>query len=334
MIVSPAVERVVALVACLSLWLVGCQSAGDAPAVSGVSRVPITSDSVLEHVRSLPLWRSPSGEGYAETPAFLAGRLEAWGYEVQFHSFEWHDFVGGAHLTNVEVRIPGNRADAPLILVGAHWDTVPPSPGADDNGSGVAALLEVARRLSGRSLGAEVRLIWFDGEESGLAGSREYANSMSSEERARCVGMIDLESVGYTNRMDGAQRMPPGSDLLLDVGDVGDFLLILGNLESQSLADTVSLALASARSTVLRVEVFSSLPGQGWIMPDSRRSDHASFWDIGVPAVMLTDTANFRNPNYHRASDTVETLDGAFLAAVARGVERAIVLLASADEDD
>ena len=77
----------------------------------------------------------------------------------------------------------------------------------------------------------------------------------------------------------------------------------------------------------MRVEVFSALPGVGWLLPDSRRSDHSSFWDIGVPAVMLTATANFRNPHYHRRSDTLETLDGRFLAATARGVERAVLLL-------
>jgi len=326
-------ERGVALATCLSLSLVTCRGGGDVSQLKVISRAPITSDSVLQHVRNLPPVRFSPGVGYAATPAFLASHLEGWGYAVRMQFFEWHDFVGEDRLTNVEVRIQGSREEAPLILVGAHWDTVKRSPGADDNGSGVAVLLEVARRLSGRVLAAEVRLIWFDGEELGLVGSREYANAMSSEDRARCVGMIDLESVGYTDRKASSQRMPPGSDLLLDVGSVGDFLLILGNLESQSLADTVSLALETAAQDVLRVEVFSSLPGQGWIMPDSRRSDHASFWDIGVPAVMLTDTANFRNPNYHRASDTIETLDGAFLAAVARGVERSIVLLASAEDE-
>lgn len=302
------------------------------PAPVAVGRPGITPASVLAHVESLPVDRYPGGVGHPVARAELVRRLEDLGCDVRVLDFEWGG-LPGERLTNLEVRLGADRSDAPLILVGAHWDAVRRSPGADDNGSGVAVVLELARRLVGRELPAEVRLVLFDAEEPGLAGSREYAQAMWVEERARCVGMLDLETVGYTDRRPDSQKMPAGSRWMHDPGTVGDFLLVLGNQASADLAATVGLALATEDPDVLRVEVFSALPGAGWILPDSRRSDHASFWDVGIPALMLTDTANFRNPNYHRTSDRLETLDGAFLAAVARGVERAILLLAEGDGD-
>lgn len=297
---------------------------------SPAAREPVSPATLLEHVRRLPRDRYPGGPGHDAARGQLVQHLEDLGREVRQLDFTW-DGLPGARLANLEVRLPSGAQGAPLLLVGAHWDAVPGSPGADDNGSGVAVLLELARRLGGRTLPAEVRLILFDAEEPGLAGSRDYARGLTAEERGRCLGLIDLETVGYTDRRPGSQRMPAGSRLLHDPGTVGDFLLVLGNQASRDLAATVGLALSMEDPQTMRVEVFSELPGTGWVMPDSRRSDHASFWDVGIPAVMLTDTANFRNPHYHRETDTVTTLDGEFLAAVARGVERAVLLLAAGD---
>ncbi len=317
--------------------LAACTSTGaatDGPAPRAAEALaPVTPESVLARVRALPADRHPGGAGVAEARAVLRHSLEGWGYAVDEQVFRW-DGLPDLELANLEARLPGPAPDAPIVVVGAHWDAVPRSPGADDNGSGVAVVLEVARRLAGRALEAEVRFQLYDAEEVGLVGSREIANALTETERARIVGVLDLETVGYTDRRADSQRMPAGSRLLHDPGTVGDFLLVLGNQDSRALAETVGLALGAEDPDVLRPEVFAELPGRGWLMPDSRRSDHASFWDVDVPAVMLTDTANFRNPNYHRPSDRVETLDGAFLAAVARGVERAVLLLsASAAEE-
>ena len=291
------------------------------------SREPITASSVLAHVAALPAGRAAREPAHEATRQLLRERLDGWGHDVLEQRFAWEG-EPGLEFVNFEVRIPGEDPDGPVVLVGAHYDSVRWSPGADDNGSGTAIVLELARRLAGRSLPAEVRLLWFDMEERGMVGSRHYALALPDEERARLVGLVNLETVGYTDRRPGSQTLPPGSSLLHDTGDVGDFVMVLGNQASAPFAGFVGLGLSAEAGDAMRVEVFSALPGAGWVMPDSRRSDHSSFWDIGVPAVMLTDTANFRNPNYHRRSDTVETLDGEFLAAAARGVERAVLLLA------
>jgi hypothetical protein len=154
---------------------------------------------------------------------------------------------------------------------------------------------------------------------------------MQPEESRRLMGVINLETMAYTDSEPGSQRLPPGADRLFDPGDRGDFLLVVGTLRSALLAKSVGDALAVEQGPDFRVEVFSMLPAGGWLFPDTRRSDHAHFWDAGHQAVMLTDTANLRNPHYHRGSDQVQTLDLEFLAAAVRGVERAILRLAGLD---
>jgi aminopeptidase YwaD len=288
---------------------------------------PITAESVLAHIEALPRERPVGSQGQRDTRHVLRERLEGWGLPVREQVFHWAGSPG-VELVNLEVRLPGSGHAPPVLIVGAHYDAVPGSPGADDNGSGTAVVLELARRLRVHVLPVELRLVFFDAEERGLVGSRAYAGSLSGDERSRILGMINLETVGYTDRRPGSQRMPPGARMLHDPGDVGDFIFVLGTVASAPLASVVALGLEAETSSLGRVEVFSRLPGAGWVMPDSRRSDHASFWDLGLPAVMLTDTANFRNPRYHRRGDRLETLDGPFLAAVARGVERAVLLLA------
>jgi Zn-dependent M28 family amino/carboxypeptidase len=238
-----------------------------------------------------------------------------------------------ADLANVEVRVPGASGDAPILLVSAHFDSVATTPGADDNGSGTAGLLELARRLVGRRFEAELRLVFFDCEEPGMIGSGAYVLALSKDERERLIGVINMETLGFTDRSADSQDLPPGARLVFDPGDRGDFLLILGNLQSRSLAGAVEESMEPEEGPGFRVEVFSKLPGAGWLMPDSRRSDHSRFWDADIPALLLTDTANHRSPHYHRSSDVVETMDLEFLAAAIRGVERAIGRIAVSRTD-
>lgn len=307
----------------------GVQQAGggratvDAPP-RAVSNEPISATNLEALLAALPPDRAPGSAGHAAARRWLEGEVRALGLQPDWQTFTW-DGLPELELANLEVRL-GPSSTGPLLIAGAHYDGVPGSAAADDNGSGVVALLEIARRMVGRTLPAEVRLVWFDAEEVGLLGSRAYAARLSPEERARCLGLVDLEAIGYTDRRPGSQHLPPGARLLHDPGDVGDFVLVLGNVASAELARLVGLALQAEAGPDMRAEVFSALPGAGWILPDSRRSDHASFWDAGLPAVMVTDTAPFRNPHYHKASDRWETLDLRFLAAVARGVERALLV--------
>jgi hypothetical protein len=292
-------------------------------------RQPIDATSVLAQVRDLPAPRGPGSAGHAAAREHLAQRLTQTGARVQVQPFTWAG-LPDVELANLEAVLagPADDPDGPVLLVCAHYDTVPWSPGADDDGSGVAVVLELARRLAGRDLPTEVRALLVDGEERGLVGSRHYVQSLTERERGRLAGVINLESVGYADRRPGQQTMPAFTEALLDPGDVGDFVLVLANQASAELAAPVAAALGSSAQGALRVVSYDRLAGEGWLVPDSRRSDHASFWDAGIPAVMLTDTAPFRNPNYHRPSDRADTLDGPFLAAVARGVERALLVLA------
>lgn len=290
-------------------------------------REPIDAETVMSQLRALPAPRSPGSSGHAAGRAFLESRLRELGYTPRLQSFGWAG-APGVDLQNLEISLGHGDQAGPVLLVCAHYDTVPFSPGADDNGSGVAVLLELARRLSGKDLGLEVRLVFLDAEEVGLVGSRAYLEALGAVQRARIVGVINLESVGYADRRPGSQAMPEFTRMLLDPGSTGDFVLIVANQDSAWLGSQVHHALGATSQGQLRSVLYDRLPGAGWLVPDSRRSDHASFWDAGISAVMLTDTAPFRNPHYHRRSDLPATLDGEFLAAVARGVERAVIVLA------
>jgi Zn-dependent M28 family amino/carboxypeptidase len=224
---------------------------------------------------------------------------------------------------------PGG-ADLPLVVVGAHYDTLPQTPGADDNASAVAALLELAACL-GPHLGsagrwsARLQLAAYDQEEEGLLGSRHHCRHVEGPLRA----MLALEMLGYTDPRPGGQRLPPQLAGLYP--DVGDFIGVVGNEASGWLVADVAEALRSVPG--LPVEALA-VPGDGSVLPDSRRSDHASFWDRGLPAVMVTDTSFLRNPHYHQPTDTPPTLDYPFLARVTAGVCLAVERLLTARREE
>lgn len=283
---------------------------------------------LAELLAALPAGRSPGTEGHAATRALLSGHARDVGRTLRELRVP-RPLDPARELVNLELRLGSAEDDAPIVLACAHYDTIPGSPGADDNGAAVAVLMVLAERLAAVDADAEIRLVWFDAEEEGLVGSMAYAAALDAGERERLVGVVNLECVGFTDRRPGTQRMPAGVSLFFDPGDVGDFLLVASNLASRPFQQRVVDAMRRHESEgAFRIEEFGYIPGPGLVLPDIRRSDHAPFWDIGVPAVLLTDTANFRNPHYHRASDRVQTLDLPFLAGVARGVEAAVADLA------
>jgi Zn-dependent M28 family amino/carboxypeptidase len=232
-----------------------------------------------------------------------------------------HKFAawGGTYENIIATTSNGSRSQAPLVLA-AHYDTMPSSPGADDNASGLAVLLEVARRIRRSSLGRPVQFIAFCLEEEDLLGSRAYVAHLLAE-RQLVHGAIVLECVGYARNEAGSQVVPPG--IPVTVPTVGNFLAVIGNQASSSLTMAVEQAMRPYISVLPLV-----VPGNGELLPDARRSDHTSFWEQGFPAVMLTDTANFRNPHYHRPTDTIDTLNLDFLSSVADGVTAAVIGLA------
>jgi Zn-dependent M28 family amino/carboxypeptidase len=213
---------------------------------------------------------------------------------------------------------PGQGEELPPLLIGAHYDTVSGSPGADDNASGLVVLLEVASRLRARSLARPIWLVAFCLEEQDRLGSQAFASRLKAECR-ELAGAIILECVGFARSEAGTQQVPPG--IPITVPTQGDFLAIVGNEASRSLVLQLE---QEAQLKTLSLLV----PGRGEAMPHTRRSDHASFWDAGYPAVVLTDTANFRNPHYHRETDTVDTLNLEFLSNVAATVTATAIQIA------
>jgi hypothetical protein len=225
-------------------------------------------------------------------------------------------------LTNVYVDIPGNARADEVVLVTGHHDAYF-TAGADDNGSAMAVLLQAARILKDTSPQRTIRLLAFDREEEGLVGSELYA-AQHAPEKVRVV--INMDCVGFASHAAGSQELPTG----VQVRDVGDFLAVITNEASvQEASKLLQLAPRMAKP----VDVIGLVVPGDARYPGTRdfiRSDHAPFWKRGTHAVFLTDTANFRNHNYHKPTDLPETLDYAFLERVAQLVVGAS--LAFADE--
>jgi len=239
------------------------------------------------------------------------------------------------------VAIAEGDTDEAIVVV-AHHDTVRGSPGADDNGAGVAALLELAARFEGRRFGRTVILAAPDFEEVGLIGSRSLVGWLRRTYRVR--GAVVFDPIGYMNSEPGSQLVPPGIDWLfpgqvarLRARDsVGDSVVALYRRRSLSLVQEWGRCLAATigadRVLLLRDPLDLPLVGPALMaIPAARnfsRSDHVNFWRAGLPAIHVTNTGNFRNPNYHRPTDTPDTLDYETLARVTAATALAVERLA------
>jgi len=256
---------------------------------------------------------------------YLTARFSEYGWTTSGQPFR---ALGKSYFNVVAMKWPGGRvpksAPAPL-LIGAHYDTVQGSPGADDNASALAVLLDAADRLRHVDVARPVWLVAFSLEEQGLLGSRAFISGIKHAGQA-LDGAIILECVGYASHEAGSQRTPPG--VPIPVPSVGNFLGIIGNEASRALIAAVERN--ARRVAPATPAVVLTVPSRGEALPDVRRSDHAAFWDEGYAAVMLTDTANFRNPHYHQPSDTLETLNLEFLTGVSDIVVGCIEDLAGA----
>ncbi len=212
-----------------------------------------------------------------------------------------------------------------IFIVGAHYDTAPGTPGADDNASGVAVLLELARLQRDFARGPAIRWIAFTLEEppyyrTPLMGSRIHARKC--RQRAEAIGgMVSLEMLGYYRDSPGSQWYPLPF-LRLFYPDRGDFIALAGNFRSRRLVRDMARWMSKAGGIPVVSASFPFVPGAGL-------SDNWSFWKEGYPALMITDTAFFRNPHYHRGSDLPETLDYPRMAALVAALDKAIRLSAS-----
>ena len=234
---------------------------------------------------------------------------------------------GDRNYRNIIAEIKGEGPAGEIILVGAHYDTVWLSPGADDNASGVAVMLELAKLLAGNRFEKTIRFVAFTNEEqpfsnTELMGSKVYSRHIF-ENREKVMVMYSLEMLGYYSEEKSSQEYP--APLKWFYPDRANFIAFVANINS---------GLSLYRS-LHAFRKHSAFPVQGLIMserliPDIRRSDHASFWDLGYPAVMVTDTAQYRNMNYHTVGDVPRTLDYAKMAALLSGLAKMLSELAVA----
>lgn len=219
---------------------------------------------------------------------------------------------------NVVGEWAGTTRPNEVVLLGAHLDAF--FQGADDNASGLAALLEAGRALTRHRFARTLRFVAFDLEELRSAGATRYVEAGRADD---IVAAVILDAVGFASSAPGSQESPTG----VPIGNVGDFLLAVGNDDSAVLVQRM-MALAEAHDLVKMRGVLAAGKGAFPLTGILMRSDHGPFWLRDLPALLLTDTANFRNPHYHRASDTPDTLNPDFLVAVTRVLTASAALFA------
>jgi Zn-dependent M28 family amino/carboxypeptidase len=254
------------------------------------------------------------------TAEFIYSFFESIQVPVRLESYPYREMS----VSNVVAELSFGSAPSHHYLIGAHYDSVTGTVGADDNASAVAVLLETARELQAMAgsqfLDLKVTFVAFALEEppaygTRFMGSRVYA-AKAKREKFSLDGMICLEMVGYTCREPGCQRYPFPL-MFFGFPKEGNFIGIVGNFGSRSF----SRMLVKSFGQNNRLPVVSlSVPLDGWLLPAVRLSDHASFWDKGFPAVMVTDSAFFRNPHYHLPSDTMDKLDLDFMAELVKSL--------------
>jgi Zn-dependent M28 family amino/carboxypeptidase len=283
----------------------------------------VDAERLKAHVRALSETFSPRDhtrpDNLERAAAYIQDALARAGGRVESQPYR----VEGRAYRNVIARFGPEEGER--IIVGAHYDAESTTPGADDNASGVAGLLELAALLGRHPPAMRVDLVGFTLEEmphfrTQWQGSAVYAQALRAA-GVRVRAMFSLEMLGTFTEAPGSQRYPaPG--LGLRYGTKGNYIAVVGRVGEGELVRTITEAMRAA----------TPLPVQSLNAPRSLEgidfSDHASFWDLDYPAVMVTDTAFFRNPRYHTAEDTWDTLDYARMAQVVQGVHCAVHALA------
>jgi Zn-dependent M28 family amino/carboxypeptidase len=263
------------------------------------------------------VWRPSALQAAAH---YVSAEFSSLGYQVVPQAYQ----ARGVRCENLEVTVKGAAHPGEIIVVGAHYDTVAGSPGADDNASGVAGVIEIARALAQLRLARTVKLVAFVNEEPpffyfGEMGSKVYA------EGARARGddirvMLSLEMLGCYSNAPRSQSYPPL--LRWFYPERGNFIGFVSNLRSRhALASVVGAFKANCDFPAEYLASPAFVPGVAW-------SDQLSFWRAGYPAVMVTDTAFYRYPHYHRASDTPDRIRYPEMARVVGGLARAIASIA------
>lgn len=256
-------------------------------------------------------------EKLEQARSYITRRLERAGYQVELQQYEV-----GRPVTNIIASKPGNEE---VVVVGAHYDSMSGTPGANDNGSGVAVLLQLAERFAEASPKRTLRFVFFVNEEppyfhTDNMGSERYAK-LCKDRGDKIVGMLSLETVGYYSDEPGSQKFPPG---ITGYPDRGNFVAFVAEPNSQEFLD--SCLSYFHEFAVESLVAPASVEGVAW-------SDHASFWKYGFPGVMVTDTAPFRYPHYHRATDTADKIDYGKLESLSVSLENMIAKLTEVRRD-
>jgi len=279
-------------------------------------RGAVSIDRIHSHIRALEGVRHPvaAPEALEHAADYITESLRSLGYEMEKHRF----LDNGIYFSNIIATRRGLHRPDERVAVLAHYDTVAGSPGADDNASGVSVMLEIASVLAQFRFERTIQVIGVTLEEnenvedprSGTRGSRALA-AHARKNDWNLEGVVVLESVAYAGD-NVVQTIPPG--VTIPVPEAGNFIAVVGNERSSELMEAFLRSVERYRDDLLLLVL--AVPGNGELIPDSRRSDHAPFWDEGFKAVMVTDTTNFRSPHYHRQTDTLATLNLEFAAKV------------------
>ncbi|HEX8361116.1 MAG TPA: M28 family peptidase [Longimicrobium sp.] len=284
----------------------------------------VSAERLEGHVRMLAGELAPRSVSHPANldaaASYVAARMAEGGAEVADQRYRAH----GQTFRNVVARLGPREGER--VVVGAHYDAAGPFPGADDNASGVAGVIELARVLAGAPLAVPVELVAYPCEEppffrTPFMGSMVHAASLR-DEGVRVRAMIALEMIGFFSDAPGSQSFP--SPLLKPFyPSRGNFITVVGRLGQGPLIRRVKRAMRRASPlTVRSIQAPQAVPGVDF-------SDHASYWAAGFDAVMVTDTAFYRNPHYHTAHDTPDTLDYRRMAMVVEGVRAAVLALAT-----
>ena len=261
---------------------------------------------------------------------YLAAQLAKAGHVVRWQTY----MCRGHEVSNLEVEIAGTTNPGEIIVVGAHYDSVNhrgvASPGANDNASGSAAVVELARMLKDSKPARTIRLVLFVNEEppyfwTDEMGSLVYARA-AKQRGDMIVGMLSIETIGYYRDEKGTQEYPPLVGLAYP--STGNFIALVGPASTGG-SEWVERCTAAFRAA-------SDVPAEGAALPSLvprvNSSDHWSFWKQGWPALMVTDTAPYRYPYYHKAEDTPEKLDYERMARVVEGVAKMVQAVASEED--
>ena len=274
-------------------------------------------NSIQKHINKLAVEIGPrpvtNEQSIKKTEKYITSYFENIGLEVKQQRYKYDNY----DIANIIAGSQKNLISPKYYVIGAHYDSVPETYGADDNASGIAVLLELARYTMQEKISLPVRFVAFTAEEpptfsTRYQGSKVFVKSVL-ENKDEILGAIILEMVGYTSN----EQSYPLVLKWMGYPSKGNFIGIVGNRKSKKFGQSIFQSFK--KNEQLPVETLF-VPLNGWILPDTRLSDHSPFWDAGLPAVMITDTAFFRNPNYHTPKDTFDTLDYFFMVELVKSL--------------